>query len=106
MLFTMAAITLLSLTGKASAQTVGSLSDADGEAGGMVAENSPISTEVGIVAQADNATNYTLIDSAGGLFAIGRQSGVVTVATSHAGSMRHSSSHTIIVLGQRRRSTA
>ena len=87
-LFTMIAIALLSLTAKASAQTVGAVSDADGVAGGMVAENSSTGTEVGITAQAANAVSYTLIDSAGdaltdsdrSLFAIDAQSGTVTVA--------------------------
>ena len=45
-----------------------------------VAENSPVGSKVGITVQVDNATTYTLTDSAGGLFAIHPQSGTVTVA--------------------------
>ena len=45
-----------------------------------VAENSPVGTPVGITVQVTTVTDYTLIDSVDGLFAIGRQSGVVTVA--------------------------
>ena len=94
--FTMLAIVPLALTAKAGAQTLGALSDADGNAGGMVAENSSTGTEVGIAARADNAANYTLIDSAGGLFAIDAQSGVVSVAIAM---LDHEafSSHTVIV---------
>ena len=45
-----------------------------------VAENSPAGAEVGITAYAAGFSDYTLTDSAGGLFAIGSQSGIVTVA--------------------------
>ena len=65
----MMAIALLSLTAKAGAQ-IGPLRDASGNPGGMAAENSPVDTPVGIAAQATTATDYTLIDSAGGLFKI------------------------------------
>ena len=75
----MMAIALLSLTAKAGAQTVGALRDVDG-AGDEVAENSTVGATVGIAARAANATTYTLIDGAGGLFAIDAQSGTVTVA--------------------------
>ena len=63
----------------ASAQGVATPSDTDNRAD-AVAENSPIGAAVGITAQAAGSTNYTLIDSAGGLFAINPQSGIVTVA--------------------------
>ena len=72
---------LLSLMARAVAQTpsLGPLRDADSQED-TVAENSPAGALIGITAQADNATAYTLIDDAGGLFAINPQSGTVTVA--------------------------
>ena len=68
------------VTVPANDQEIAGMRDADGEAGGLAAENSPVGLPVGITAQARNATNYTLIEDAGGLFAIDRQSGIVTVA--------------------------
>jgi hypothetical protein len=60
--------------------------DADGPSGGSVAENAANGATVGVTAtasDADGATNaviYSLIDNAGGRFAIDSSTGVVTVA--------------------------
>ena len=71
-------LVLLAFASFANAQ-VATLQDADNSPD-TVTENSSIGGPVGITAQAANATTYTLSDSAGGLFAINPQSGVVTVA--------------------------
>ena len=74
---------LLSFAARTAAQTSTAdlLKDIDGPAGGLVAENSPVGSAVGITAQAAGATAYTLTDSVDGLFAIDTQTGVVSVAT-------------------------
>ena len=54
----------ITVTVPANDQPVANLRDADGEAGGMAAENSPEGTAVGITARADNATAYALTDNA------------------------------------------
>ena len=63
----------------ANLRDIDDIGGANGEDGAAV-ENFPAGATVGITAQAANATTYTLSDSAGGLFAINPQSGVVTVA--------------------------
>ena len=65
------------------------------DAENAVAENSPIGTTVGITVRSAAAATYTLTDSAGGLFAIHPQSGVVTVAADML-NYEAFSSHTII----------
>ncbi len=72
----------------------GLLTDAD-TADNAVDENSPVGTAVGVVARADNADTYSLVDDADGRFAIDAQTGEVTVA----GNLNHEAadSHTVRV---------
>ena len=70
------------------------IEDIDGEAGGMVAENSPIGTPVGITVRAAGATSYTLTDNAGGRFMIS-STGFVTVADGSLLDYETATSHSI-----------
>ncbi|WP_271273454.1 cadherin domain-containing protein [Aliamphritea hakodatensis] len=72
----------------------GRVTDSD-SADNAVDENSPVGTKVGVTARAINADTYSLVDDAGGRFAIAPRTGEVTVA----GSLNHEAadSHTIRV---------
>ena len=87
----------ITVTVPANDQPVANLRDADGEAGGMAAENSPEGAAVGITARADNATAYTLSDDADGRFTIDGDSGVVTVAGDDALDFEDAATHSITV---------
>ena len=67
---------------------------ADGE-DGVVAENSPAGSAVGITVEADHATAYALTDSAEGRFAISSETGIVTVADSAKLNFEDATSHAI-----------
>lgn len=60
--------------------------DTDGAAGGSIDDHAAMGTAVGITAHAqdldatNNVVTYTLLDDAGGRFAIGNNSGIVTLA--------------------------
>ena len=86
----------ITVTVPANDQRVANLRDADGDAGGMVAENAPANTTVGITVQAANATTYALTDNAGGRFAI-NSSGVVTVADGGLLDFEDAATHSITV---------
>ena len=86
----------ITVTVPANDQRVANLRDADGDAGGMVAENAPANTTVGITIQAANATAYALTDNAGGRFAI-NSSGVVTVADGGLLDFEDAATHSITV---------
>ena len=80
---------------------VGPISDADGAAD-EVAENSSAGTPVGITAFADDpdvgeTVSYSLLDDAGGRFAIDANTGVVTVAGGAILDREATASHTITV---------
>ena len=74
---------------------VGELRDADAT-DNEVAENSPNSSTVGITIQANNATAYTLTESADGRFAIS-STGLVTVADGSLLNFEDTATHSIIV---------
>ena len=62
----------------------------------IVAENSPVNTEVGVVAHATNATNYNLVDDADGRFVIS-SSGLITVAGDNPLNFEDASSYSVTV---------
>ena len=73
---------------------VGEIEDTDGEAGGMVAENSPIGTPVGITVRATGASTYTLSDDADGRFTVS-STGFVTVLDGGKLDYEDATSHSI-----------